>query len=94
MIFPPGASCTVTDLLELETLVQAGKPVLKDARAVNIEQVLCIALRLRDSEGQGQLQKARGLINSCMAIMSQKTDGIAEDDIQSVLYQASLRLLG
>ena len=62
-------------------------PVLRAARVIALEQVMCIALRQTDPE------KARALLRDVDTTLANQTDGVQESMVHATLYKASIQQL-
>lgn len=90
MVNPPDKECAVAELADLTTAVESKvKTSLKEGRIISVEQVLSIALRLKDSP-----QKARSLVQGSLGAISSNSDCVKVEDIQPLLHEAAAKLLG
>ena len=76
-------------LQKTQALLLKAKPTLKEARSINLEQIMAIALRLKPAERE----KARALLRDVVCLLTKEMDSTNSDQMQPVLYQAAMKLL-
>ena len=80
-------SSKVSALEPVESEVSKAEPLLRAARSIALEQVMCIALRQSDPE------KAKALLRDVDTTLANHTDQVHEKDVHPVLYKASIQQL-